>query len=85
MNRRIVVGAASAGVVIVAVVSGGLLLWKSASSGGKSPAATPPAMARVERRTLSATTQVDGTLGYDGSYSVANMLTRWAARTVPTS
>ena len=45
-----------------------------AAPGAAAASTPPPATATIERRTLRATTQVDGTLGYGESYTVSNTL-----------
>ena len=77
--------AALAGGGLVIVIGGGLVLAQP-RTGGADPA-TPPsvATASVERTTLNATTQVDGTLGYAGSYTVTNELATDGAAGDPTS
>jgi peptidoglycan hydrolase-like protein with peptidoglycan-binding domain len=68
------------------VVVGGLIFAAQPRPQG-ADAASPPAVATasVERTTLNATTQVDGTLGYAGSYTVTNELATDGAATDPTS
>ena len=64
---------ATAAVVILgggAVVSSGLISNPTAAQ--TPPPTTGTATAQIARKTLVATTQVDGTLGYAGSYTVSN-------------
>ncbi len=61
-------------VVLLAVAGAGVLLahpWRSPAAKGAAPPAAG-SLATVTRRDLSAQTQVDGTLGYAGSYPVIN-------------
>ena len=61
--------AAGAGVVALGMVGAGLLLTGPFAHGSiDRPSPPPVATATVERRTLQATTQVTGTLGYASSY-----------------
>lgn len=59
---------AALGMVTLLVASG------APRGGGAAPTATPSATAKVERRTLNATTQVSGTLGFADAYTIANAL-----------
>lgn len=73
MKRRLISLTAGASVLAVGVgaaLIAGPLTHPSAAD------ATPPTVATtsIERKTLDATTQVDGTLGYADSYTVANAL-----------
>jgi peptidoglycan hydrolase-like protein with peptidoglycan-binding domain len=73
VRRRAV--AVVAGASVLAVGLGAALLAGSLSRADQARATSPasaPATASVERRTLNATTQVDGTLGYAGSYTITN-------------
>ena len=72
--RQVVVIAALAGALVGGVVAGGVAVAASgnsnstaSSSGGSSQVATAP----VVRTTLTNTVQVGGSIGYDGSYTVA--------------
>jgi multidrug efflux pump subunit AcrA (membrane-fusion protein) len=62
------------------IVIGGVIVLAQPRSGGADPASPPPvATASVERLTLNATTQVDGTLGFADAYAVTNGLTTGGA------
>ena len=72
--RRVVVVAAAAGALVGGVVAGGVAVAvrgndssTASSSGGSSQVATAAAV----RTTLSNTVQVGGSIGYDGSYTIA--------------
>jgi len=72
--RQVVVVAAAAGALVGGVVAGGVAVAVSgndsstaSSSGGSSQVATAAAV----RTTLSNTMQVGGSIGYDGSYTIA--------------
>ena len=72
--RQVVVIAALAGALVGGVVAGGVAVAASGNStstasspGGSSQVATAP----VVRTTLTNTVQVGGSIGYDGSYTVA--------------
>ena len=72
--RQVVVIAAIAGALVGGLVAGGVAVAASgnsnstaSSSGGSSPAATAP----VVRTNLTTTVQVGGSIGHDGSYTVA--------------
>ena len=72
--RQVVIIAALAGALVGGVVAGGVAVAASgnststaSSSGGSSQLAT----AQVVRTTLTNTVQVGGSIGYDGSYTVA--------------
>ena len=72
--RQVVVIAAIAGALVGGLVAGGVAVAASgnsnstaSSSGGSSQVATAP----VVRTTLTTTVQVGGSIGYDGSYTVA--------------
>jgi peptidoglycan hydrolase-like protein with peptidoglycan-binding domain len=62
----------------VVILSGGAVVTSGVISNPTAAPTTPPttgtATAQIARKTLLATTQVDGTLGYAGSYTVANGL-----------
>ena len=70
-------GRVVAGMVLVLAVAGGAVLlahpWRSPAASGKPPAPSG-SLATVSRRNLIAQTQVDGKLGYAGSYAVVNQL-----------
>jgi len=69
---RIVVGVVL--VLVLAAAGAGVLLvhpWRSPAARGAAPPAAG-SLATVIRRDLSARTQVDGALGYAGSYAVIN-------------
>ena len=70
-RRRLLVGA---GLVVLAV-AGAAVVMAQPFSGGPSTAAnqTETSLATVEQRSLSSRTQIDGTLGYAGNYSVVNL------------
>ena len=72
--RQVVVVAAAAGALVGGVVAGGVAVAvrgndssTASSSGGSSQVATAAAV----RTTLSNTVQVGGSIGYDGSYTIA--------------
>jgi peptidoglycan hydrolase-like protein with peptidoglycan-binding domain len=72
--RHVVVVAAAAGALVGGVVAGGVAVAvrgndssTASSSGGSSQVATAAAV----RTTLSNTVQVGGSIGYDGSYTIA--------------
>ena len=74
--RQVVVIAAVAGALVGGLVGGGVAVAASgnsnstaSSSGSSSQVATAP----VVRTTLTKTVQVGGSIGYDGSYAVANL------------
>ena len=72
--RTVVLAVAVIGTPLLA--AGALLAGSAlrpAAAAGATPA--PPATATIERRTLNATTQVYGTLGYADSYAIANGVT----------
>ncbi len=73
MRRRTAV---VAGAGLAVILGGGALLAAipAAQPDGARAATAPPTTSAVERRTLHATTQVEGTLGYDGDVAVANAL-----------
>lgn len=82
MRRR--VAAIIVAVVVVALGVGGLAATGATShrdAPGTQP--TPAATATIELRTLTATTQVDGTLGYAGTYPIANLMTATHGVDVP--
>ncbi|MGO9207252.1 MAG: peptidoglycan-binding protein [Candidatus Limnocylindrales bacterium] len=69
MSRRRI-AALLAGIAVVVLGAGGLLACGALQTGGAPQASVAPlATASVERQTLDATTQVDGTLGYADSYA----------------
>ena len=73
MRRRTI--GVLAGAAVIAIGSGAILVAGPLSSSTQAQATPPPsADGTVERLTLNATTQVDGTLGYDGTYSIVNGL-----------
>jgi len=76
-KRRRRRGRVVTGVMLVLAVAGGAVLlahpWRSPAASGKPPA-TSGSLATVSRRNLIAQTQVDGKLGYAGSYAVVNQL-----------
>ncbi len=60
---------------VVALGAGAILLGGRSLSADEAQASAPStATAAIERRTLKATTPVDGTLGYADSYAIANAL-----------
>jgi peptidoglycan hydrolase-like protein with peptidoglycan-binding domain len=65
-----------AGAGLAVILGGGALLAAipAAQPGGARAATAPPTTAAIARRTRHATTQVEGTLGYDGDVAVANAL-----------
>ena len=74
--RRVVGSAAIAGALVGGVVAGGVAAAVSgnngsaaSSQGGSSPVATAP----VLRTTLTTTEQVGGSIGYNGSYTIADL------------
>jgi hypothetical protein len=65
----------AAGLAVVCVAVAVLLIARPFRSKARDPSATgsvATSLATVEQRTLSSQTQVDGTLGYSGSYAVVN-------------
>lgn len=81
MRRSIIL----AGAGLAVLVGAGALLAirppETQGSGGATP--LPVATASVERTTLNATTQVDGTLGYADAYTVVNTLATGGAAADP--
>lgn len=73
LNRRTLV----AGAVVVVVISsgGGAIALRSGTRHTNTPAATrATGTATVNRTDLSTTQQVNGTLGFDGNYTVVNLV-----------
>jgi hypothetical protein len=70
--RRGVVAAIALLLVATAIVVVVSNPFAAGSRGGGSDNGSATALAKVTRRSLSSQTQVDGTLGYAGSYSVVN-------------
>lgn len=73
---------AAAGIVIGALVVAGVALaltdpWAGGGRGndGVADNAAPTSLATIRQRTLSSQDQVNGTLGYQGGYTIANMAT----------
>jgi hypothetical protein len=78
MSRRSVIAAAVAGTLMVAGVSAVLV---SGSGAGSAPAtAAPTGTATVVRTNLATTQQVNGTLGFDGGYTVLDLVGTTAAQ-----
>jgi len=74
VKRLARVVAALMGVIVAIVVAGGFVYLRgahpsAAASGSQSPSSS---LATVEKRTLSSRIQVNGTLGYVGTYQVIN-------------
>lgn len=74
--RRRSLGLALTGVVTIAAAGGYLVMRPESSAAETDRTAATTSTATVERRTLVATTPVDGTLGYRGEYPVATVLQR---------
>jgi hypothetical protein len=73
--RQRAAGVLAAGAVVVLGLGALLIPGRSSSTAGEGQASAPStATAAVERRTLTATTPVDGTLGYADTYAIANAL-----------
>ncbi len=72
--RRRTIGAVAA-ITVVAIGAGVILVGGPLSTPTQAQGSAPPsANGTVARQTLNATTQVDGTLGYPETYSIANAM-----------
>lgn len=70
-RRRLLAWTAAGLILVLAAGTGGYLLLRPSGSGGDSPTtASDATTARVARQTLTAQTQVNGTLGYGGAGDV---------------
>src|SRR5438309_5304178 len=72
LNRRTVLAGAVCGVVIVAAGSAVVLTGQRGTAA--SAATTPTGTATVVRTDLSTTQQVNGTLGFAGTYTVVDLV-----------
>jgi multidrug efflux pump subunit AcrA (membrane-fusion protein) len=73
--RQRAAGVVAAGAVVVLGFGALLIPGRSSSAAAEGQASVPStATAAVERRTLKATTPVDGTLGYAHTYAIANAM-----------
>jgi len=74
VRRNVVAGFLAVAALGVAMVAGGLVARSAAGTGDPKASPATVSTAAVELRTLQATTQVDGTLGYAASYTITDML-----------
>lgn len=82
LNRRVAV-ALAAGAVAVAGTGGGIAL-RAGTGHASAPGNAPTSTAPVIRTDLSTTQQVNGTLGYDGSYTVLDLVGTTASQRATT-